>query len=101
MFNLTMGVVCMAVSAAGNALGKLSLDAVIQRDVDETLRSSAFARSETLLQLSWVVGAAVALLLPSNEGRIGFTVAGAFLGVGVVVVLLRSRSMAVTERKTA
>lgn len=96
LFKLTLGVVCMAVCAAGNSLGKLSLDAVIQRDVDETLRSSAFARSETFLQLAWVVGAAVALLLPANEGRLDMSVAAVFLGVSTVVLVLRSRSMAAT-----
>lgn len=38
------------------SLGKLSLDALIQRDVGEEVRTSMFARSETLLQLSWVMG---------------------------------------------
>jgi MFS family permease len=38
------------------SLGKLSLDALIQRDVAEEVRTSIFARSETLLQLSWVFG---------------------------------------------
>lgn len=38
------------------SLGKLSLDALIQKDVDEHVRTSMFARSETLLQLSWVIG---------------------------------------------
>ena len=38
------------------SLGKLSLDALIQRDVGEDVRTSMFARSETLLQLSWVTG---------------------------------------------
>ena len=84
----------MAVCAAGNSLGKLSLDAVIQRDVDETLRSSAFARSETFLQLAWVVGAAVALLLPANKGQLDMSIAAVFLGVATVVLVVRSRSMA-------
>jgi hypothetical protein len=38
------------------SLGKLSLDALIQRDVREEVRTSMFARSETLLQLAWVLG---------------------------------------------
>ncbi len=94
LFSLPLGVACIAVSGAGNSLGKLSLDAVIQRDVDETLRSSAFARSETFLQLAWVVGAAVALLLPANEGQLDTSVAAVFLGVATVVLVVRSRSMA-------
>jgi hypothetical protein len=94
MFSLPLGVFCMAVCAAGNSLGKLSLDAVIQRDVDETLRSSAFARTETFLQLAWVFGAALALLLPARDGRLDMTIAALFLAGCTVVVVLRSRSMA-------
>jgi hypothetical protein len=54
-------------------MGKLSLDAVIQRDVPESTRNSAFARSETALQLSWVLGGAIGLL--PMAGRLGFSVA--------------------------
>lgn len=52
--------------AAGFAqqLGRLSLDAIVQRDVPEKNRSNAFARSETLLQLGWVAGGAVGIVLP-------------------------------------
>ncbi len=45
-------------------LGKLSLDALIQRDVPDRNRSSVFALSETLVQLSWVVGGAIGIVLP-------------------------------------
>jgi hypothetical protein len=43
------------------SLGKLSLDAIIQRDVGEEVRTSMFARSETLLQLSWVIGGLIGI----------------------------------------
>ncbi len=43
------------------SLGKLSLDALIQRDVVEEVRTSMFARSETLLQLSWVIGGLIGI----------------------------------------
>jgi hypothetical protein len=46
------------------SLGKLCLDAVLQADVEETVRTSAFARSETLLQLAWVAGGVMGLFLP-------------------------------------
>jgi MFS family permease len=46
------------------SLGKLSLDAVIQRDVTEATRPSAFARSETTLQLAWAGGGALGLVNP-------------------------------------
>ncbi|MEW5532928.1 MFS transporter, partial [Streptomyces virginiae] len=44
------------------ALAKLSLDAMIQRDVPEAVRTSAFARSETLLQVAWVLGGAIGIV---------------------------------------
>ncbi|NJP46914.1 MFS transporter [Actinacidiphila epipremni] len=55
-----------AVAGISQALAKLSLDALIQRDVPELVRTSAFARSETALQLSWVVGGGLGILLPLN-----------------------------------
>ena len=91
-FNLETAIACMAVCSAANSLGKLSLDAVIQRDVNETLRSSAFARSETFLQLAWVVGAAVALLLPAQRGTLGLSVAAVFLIASVTFIVVRSRA---------
>jgi len=87
----------MLVSAVANALSKIALDALIQRDVVETLRSSAFARSETFLQLAWVLGATVGVGLPSSstgDGWIGFLVAGVVAGTVAAVVFLRSRTTA-------
>lgn len=46
------------------SLGKVALDALIQRDVPEQVRTSAFARSETLMQLTWVLGGALGIVLP-------------------------------------
>ena len=58
-------VACLAaVAGFCQALAKLSLDALIQRDVPELVRSSAFARSETLLQMAWVLGGAIGIALP-------------------------------------
>ena len=72
---------------------KIALDALIQRDVVETLRSSAFARSETFLQLAWVLGAAIAVALPVHHGGyLGFLVAGIVVGLVAVFTLLRHRA---------
>lgn len=60
-------VACLtAVAGFSQALAKLSLDALIQRDVPELVRTSAFARSETLLQVAWVFGGAIGIVLPST-----------------------------------
>jgi MFS family permease len=85
-FGLAMAAVVAGVSAVTNALGKVALDAIIQRDVPESLRASAFARSETVLQLAWVVGGALGIALPPI-GWIGFTVAAGLLVLAVGLVL--------------
>jgi MFS family permease len=69
-----------------SSLGKLSLDAMIQRDVPETVRTSVFARSETVLQLSWVIGGGCGILLPLIP-RLGFGFLAAVLAVAVFLVL--------------
>ncbi|WP_079132670.1 MFS transporter [Streptomyces nanshensis] len=60
---VTVAVVALTAGIA-QALGKLSLDALIQRDMPEEIRTSAFARSETLMQMSWVVGGGLGIALP-------------------------------------
>ncbi|GAA3302064.1 MFS transporter [Streptomyces cinereospinus] len=75
-------VACLAaVAGFAQALAKLSLDALIQRDVPELVRTSAFARSETLLQMSWVLGGTIGIALPLN-GALGMAVAAAVLAAG-------------------
>jgi MFS family permease len=98
LFSIEIAVLVVLVTAAANSLAKLSLDAVIQRDVAESLRSSAFARSETFLQLGWVLGATIALLLPSDNGRLGFIVTAA-VTIGVAALLtLRRRALGLPLR---
>ena len=60
------------------SLGKLSLDALIQADVPERTRAGTFATSETLLQLSWVVGGLLGIALPLVP-RLGLGVSAALL----------------------
>lgn len=74
---VTVAVVAMT-AGISQALGKLSLDALIQRDMPEEVRTSAFARSETLMQMSWVVGGGLGISLPLI-GPLG-------MGVGAVVI---------------
>lgn len=93
LFSIPFAVMCMVVSSATNGLGKIAMDAIIQRDVGESMRASVFARSETFLQLTWVAGAAVAVALPSTNGSLGFWVAGPIMAVSTAFVLLRHRAM--------
>ncbi|MFI8997075.1 MFS transporter [Streptomyces sp. NPDC053542] len=81
-------VVTATATTAGlcQALAKLSLDALIQRDVPETFRTSAFARSETVLQLSWVVGGGLGIALPLH-GVLGLAVASAVLALAAATTV--------------
>ncbi|TYP86136.1 MFS transporter [Blastococcus xanthinilyticus] len=85
-YGFGMAILVAGVAAVANALGKVSLDAIIQREVPDRLRASAFARSETVLQLAWVVGGAFGIALPPT-GWLGFTVAAALLGLAVALIL--------------
>lgn len=85
-FGLGTALLVVAAAGIGNALGKLCLDAIIQREVPEGQRASAFARSETLLQLAWVAGGGLGIALPSN-GTLGFAVAAGILVVAFAVTV--------------
>lgn len=78
------------VGSAAAAMSKLALDATIQRRIDDDVRTSTFARSETILQLAWVVGGAIGIVLPTRPG-VGFTVAAAVLAAALVTLMGRSR----------
>jgi MFS family permease len=75
------------VGATASAISKNSLDAVIQDDLPEESRASAFGRSETVLQLAWVFGGALGVLLPPTFW-IGFLVVSVLLAVGLVQTML-------------
>ncbi|MER6009934.1 MFS transporter [Streptomyces bluensis] len=86
LFGAVMVALLAAVAGFAQALAKLSLDALIQRDVPELVRTSAFARSETLLQMSWVLGGAIAMALPLN-GVLGLGVAAAIVCTGWITTV--------------
>lgn len=71
------------------AMGKLALDATVQRDIDEHYRTSAFARSETVLQLSWVIGGFLGIALPSDHPVIGLVVLASLIVGWTAFVLVR------------
>ncbi|MGH8837831.1 MAG: MFS transporter, partial [Jiangellaceae bacterium] len=78
--------VILVALAAGfsQQLGRLSLDAVLQRDVPEHVRASAFARSDTLLQLAWVLGGGLGIALPLVP-PLGMGIAAVALVGGLIV----------------
>lgn len=79
---VTVTLVC-AVAGICQAMGKLALDALIQRDVSEAVRTSTFARSETVVQMSWVVGGAIGISLPL-VGPAGMAVSAGLVFAGLI-----------------
>jgi len=69
---LSVALLCL-VAATASGLAKLANDAVIQERIDEHVRASAFAHSETLQMVAWVAGGAIGIIpLP---GRLGVALA--------------------------
>jgi MFS family permease len=92
--SVTTAAIAALAASVGSALAKISLDATIQNDLPEASRASAFGRSETILQLAWVFGGALGVLLPTTFW-IGFTVVSVLMAAGLVqtVLLRRGQSL--------
>jgi len=87
---LTTAALATLVGVMAAALAKVSLDAIMQRELPEAARASAFGRTETVLQLAWVVGGAGGVLLPPTYW-VGFTVVAILLALGTAQTVLTSR----------
>ena len=61
--NLLVAAIATLVTSGASAIAKASLDASLQDDLPEESRASAFGRSESLLQLAWVAGGAMGVLV--------------------------------------
>ncbi|WP_353648707.1 MFS transporter [Nakamurella sp. A5-74] len=87
---IAMAAVVGLVGSTSSSLAKVCLDSVIQDRLPEASRASAFGMSESLLQLAWVTGGVVGLLLGgvlhlSGDGvyMLGFAVVTLMVGLGV------------------
>ncbi|MGW6034319.1 MFS transporter [Gordonia terrae] len=88
--NIAAAAVAALVASGTSAIGKVCLDSSIQDDLPDESRASAFGRSETVLQLSWVFGASLGVLLPPTLW-IGFTVVSVLLGLGLLQTVMTTR----------
>jgi MFS family permease len=99
-FGLWATLVVALVAAFGQVLSKLALDSTVQHEIGEGIRSSAFAASETLNQLSWVAGGLAGVLLSlTNSGVIGLTVAAAGLAISFTLLVLHRRRRILAARR--
>ncbi|USI91083.1 MFS transporter [Rhodococcus pyridinivorans] len=88
--NVLAAALAALVAACASALAKVSLDASLQQDLPEESIASGFGRSETVLQLSWVFGGAMGVLLPT-EVWLGFAVVSVVLVLGFAQTVLTYR----------
>jgi predicted MFS family arabinose efflux permease len=101
-FGLWAALVVALVAAFGQVLSKLALDSTVQQEIGEEIRTSAFAASETLNQLSWVAGGLAGVLLSlTNSGVAGLTVAAAGLGLSFILLVLQRRRRILAGRRRA
>lgn len=79
------------------SLAKLSLDSTIQRDVPSRIQASAFARSDTTLQLAWVIGGFAGIAMPLMP-QLGLGIAAGALGAWATFVLVSRRGSPAAAR---
>jgi MFS family permease len=100
-FGLWAAVIVAFAAAVGQTLVKLALDSIVQREISADVRSSTFAASETLHQLSWVIGGLLGLLMSiSGSGVAGLAVAAGGLALSLcsLVVARRRRNLGARPR---
>jgi MFS family permease len=101
-FGLWAALIVAAVAALGQSLVKLALDAIVQREIGEEIRSSTFAASETVHQISWVAGGLAGLLMSlTASGVAGLTVAAAGLWIALAALLVARRRRVRDARRVA
>lgn len=100
LWGLYAALIVALAAALGQALVKLALDSILQDEIGEEVRSSTFAVSETLHQLSWVAGGLVGLLLSlTNSGVAGLSVAAFGLGASLIYLVLARRRRIMAGRR--
>jgi hypothetical protein len=99
-FSLWAALVVALGAALGQALVKLALDSILQREIGEEVRSSTFAVSETLHQLSWVAGGLAGLVMSlTNSGVAGLTFAAVALALALVAIVAARRRRVLRGRQ--
>ncbi|MGH2753724.1 MAG: MFS transporter [Actinomycetota bacterium] len=90
-FSPLMAGVLVFVFGVASGASKVAFDAIVQRETPEGGRGWAFARFESILQLAWVGGALVPLLIAVSSGAGALAVGIAANLVGIVFMIGRHR----------
>jgi MFS family permease len=88
--NLVLAVIATLITSGSSAIAKASLDASLQHDLPEESRASGFGRSESTLQLAWVLGGALGVMV-YTELWVGFTAVSGLLILGLAQTIVSFR----------
>jgi MFS family permease len=92
MFGLGTALVVAFVASVGTVLAKLALDSTVQREIPEDVRTSTFAVSETVHQVSWVAGGLAGVLISMiGSGPAGLWIAAAGLAAALALLVMNRR----------
>ena len=92
VFNLGTALIVAFVASVGTVLAKLALDSTIQREIPEDVRTSTFAVSETVHQVSWVAGGLAGVLISiPGSGPVGLGIATAVLAAALILLITSRR----------
>ncbi|SDL19774.1 Major Facilitator Superfamily protein [Nonomuraea maritima] len=101
VFGVWTALAISLVTAFAQELGKLALDAIVQREIGEEVRSSTFGVVEAVLQLAWVTGGLIGLVLSLTRSHAPglVTLSVALIAVfGWLLVSRRRRVRAAEDR---
>jgi predicted MFS family arabinose efflux permease len=91
-FGLGTALIVAFVASVGAVLAKLALDSTVQREIPEQTRTSTFAVSETIHQVSWVAGGLAGVLVSiAGSGPAGLWISAAGLAAALVLLVLSRR----------
>jgi hypothetical protein len=91
-FGFGAALIVAFVAALGTGLAKLAQDAIVQNEISEDVRSSAFSVTETLHQMSWVLGGLAGLAVSIlGSGQAGLGIAGGLLAAALVYMVISRR----------
>lgn len=92
VFNLGTALIVAFVASVGTVLAKLALDSTVQREIPEDIRTSTFAVSETVHQVSWVAGGLAGVVISMiGSGSAGLWIATAGLAAALVLLIMFRR----------
>ncbi|MDP4506053.1 MFS transporter [Nonomuraea turcica] len=102
-FGLWAALAISFVTAFAQELGKLALDAIVQREIGEEVRSSTFGVVEAVLQLAWVFGGLVGLVLSLAQSSLAglITLAVALTAALGWLLIARRKRVRATKAKLA